>query len=712
MSYDTNYEIAFVQKQLSNVWPNWRISRKLGKGSYGNVYEIERDDLGARYTCALKVLHMETDTASAYEDADYTVSIQNAPGHGRYGQTGVSGIPGGQSPDLQGSYNNSTDPVAKRTIWDSSSGPSAMQAPPTSLLIDRISEGDIEEFLQGVSSEIDLMMQLKGVPNIVTIEDYAVLRSPGRCTILIRMEELEPLDSYLARKGRSLNKQELIRIGTDICNALAACEQKNILHRDIKTSNLFYSEEAGFKLGDFGISRTMASIREKSSMSGIGTLRYMAPEVYQGRKYNNTADIYSLGIVLYVLANDLIPPFYKVEPGQTPTSLSTALLHEANMRRLNGEPLPGPRHADQMLSSVICTACDPVPESRFQTAEAFRNALLSCLYNSPARETAASKAPAPDKKRTIVYVLAAVAAVLVLFLAGAVMGGRNRGESETDTAQEESVTEEAETDNTMVVEAAAEEGEDTISENQDAAEQSGPVLVEWSDYNLRDAVQASLGFTGDLTADDAAAVQKLDLTDCGISDISSLRYFTGLTELILADNSVSDLSPLAELYTLKKLNLEKNLVSDVTPLAGLAQLERLDLYENSIEDISALSGLVNLTMLDIRANDIGNISALTEMTRMTNLYMSENRNLADLTPLSNMPDLFYLSFKQTSVSNIDALRNAVNMDTLVLSQTGVRDISVVDRMTKLTYLDIRDCPIKDYGPAKRFDARDNSKLEK
>ena len=79
MSYDTNYEIAFVQKQLSNVWPNWRISRKLGKGSYGNVYEIERDDLGARYTCALKVLHMETDTASAYEDADYTVSIQNAP---------------------------------------------------------------------------------------------------------------------------------------------------------------------------------------------------------------------------------------------------------------------------------------------------------------------------------------------------------------------------------------------------------------------------------------------------------------------------------------------------------------------------------------------------------------------------------------------------------------------------------------------------------
>ena len=65
MSYDTNYEIAFVQKQLSNVWPNWRISRKLGKGSYGNVYEIERDDLGARYTCALKVLHMEADTASA-----------------------------------------------------------------------------------------------------------------------------------------------------------------------------------------------------------------------------------------------------------------------------------------------------------------------------------------------------------------------------------------------------------------------------------------------------------------------------------------------------------------------------------------------------------------------------------------------------------------------------------------------------------------------
>ena len=58
-----NSELDYMQKQLSSVWPEWRITRKLGKGTYGSVYEILRDDLGTGYRCALKVLQMEDEDA-------------------------------------------------------------------------------------------------------------------------------------------------------------------------------------------------------------------------------------------------------------------------------------------------------------------------------------------------------------------------------------------------------------------------------------------------------------------------------------------------------------------------------------------------------------------------------------------------------------------------------------------------------------------------
>ena len=446
-----DYEITYVQKQLSAVWPNWRISRKLGKGSYGNVYEILRDDLGTQYTCALKVLQMEAQSSGGYQPAaaGFAGSAGQRQKAGAKGSQGspASGSQGslqssagqrqnahsqgsllssaGQKQDArsQGSLQASTGQrrnahsqgslaqdtaqsrIDRKTVWNSSGESSGMQPPPPDLLFGDISGSEIEEFIHSVSSEIDLMMQLKGVPNIVTIEDYAILRDNNTCTILIRMEELEPLDSFLRRRKGSLQKEEIIRLGTDICSALTFCEQKNILHRDIKTSNLFYSNEAGFKLGDFGISRSMASIREKAAMSGIGTIQYMAPEVYQGREYNNTADIYSLGIVLYILANGMVPPLYDSGTGrQTAFPLSRAQVHDANMRRLRGEVLPPPRYTDPLLASVICTACNPAPERRFQTAGAFRQALLSSQpdgqsvhQQSGHQQSALQPAPAPVK---------------------------------------------------------------------------------------------------------------------------------------------------------------------------------------------------------------------------------------------------------------------------------------------------------------------------
>ena len=253
-----DYEITYVQKQLSAVWPNWRISRKLGKGSYGNVYEILRDDLGTQYTCALKVLQMEAQSSGGYQPAaaGFAGSAGQRQKAGAKGSQGspASGSQGslqssagqsqnahsqgsllssaGQKQDArsQGSLQASTGQrrnahsqgslaqdtaqsrIDRKTVWNSSGESSGMQPPPPDLLFGDISGSEIEEFIHSVSSEIDLMMQLKGVPNIVTIEDYAILRDNNTCTIPIRMEELEPLDSFLRRRKGSLQKEEIIRL--------------------------------------------------------------------------------------------------------------------------------------------------------------------------------------------------------------------------------------------------------------------------------------------------------------------------------------------------------------------------------------------------------------------------------------------------------------------------------------------------------------------
>ena len=324
----------FVQAMLSSVWPSWRITGRLGAGTYGSVYEIVRDDLGSVYKCALKVLHMDIDETFC----DFSSPLSSSNG------TGSSSV--------------------------SAEGQKVL-----------------DDFVRTVSNEIDLMMRVKGAPNIVLIEDYAVLREPDNCTILIRMEELESVDKYRRRTG-SLQRHEVIRLGLDICTALDSCEKNHILHRDIKPSNIFYSDKAGYKLGDFGISRMMSAIHEKMSMTGAGTIQYMAPEIYFGQKYNNTVDIYSLGIVLYTYMNDNFPPLYRelfpeaMSREEIP-STDAPTLHVANMKRLNGAALPPPVFADDTLATVILTACAHDPSRRFQSAAALRNALLDCL-NAPA----------------------------------------------------------------------------------------------------------------------------------------------------------------------------------------------------------------------------------------------------------------------------------------------------------------------------------------
>ncbi len=157
--------------------------------------------------------------------------------------------------------------------------------------------GFLDAQIENITREIRVMENLKSAANIVSIEDYDVVRSKNgmNATIVIRMELLESLKNYKRRKW--LTTREVCLLGRDICRALLACSQYGIIHRDIKDDNIFVNEFGDFKLGDFGIAKQMENAAALGT--AIGTPLYVAPEVLQKGVYDGRVDIYSLGIVLY-----------------------------------------------------------------------------------------------------------------------------------------------------------------------------------------------------------------------------------------------------------------------------------------------------------------------------------------------------------------------------------------------------------------------------
>ena len=295
---------------LKNIWPEWKIVDVIGEGNYGVVYKAVREEVGFESTAAIKVITVPKSKSE--------INTVRSEGH--------------------------TEDDTKKYF-----------------------KGLVDEFV----SEIKLMDSLKGITNIVSIEDYKVIEHIDEIgwTIYIRMELLTPLTEYVNRK--LLTEKQVIKLGCDICTALEICQQKNIIHRDIKPQNIFVNSNGDFKLGDFGVARSLEVVT--SGLSKKGTPNYMAPEVWSGTDYDERVDIYSLGLVLYRYLNKNHLPFQDIEK-----SFLTSLEQEkALTRRLNGEVLPKPCEASDSMANIILKACQPIANNRYQTPTEMKRDLLA-----------------------------------------------------------------------------------------------------------------------------------------------------------------------------------------------------------------------------------------------------------------------------------------------------------------------------------------------
>ena len=153
-----------------------------------------------------------------------------------------------------------------------------------------------------IQDEVNLLKQLKH-PNIVTYKD-SFFDSDNCLNIVMVFCELGDMYTKIHKqKGDFFPEEQILLWLAQLCLALSYVHDKQILHRDIKTQNIFIQNEHTIRIGDFGIAK---GYNQNQDLGGslIGTPLYMAPEVYNSsKKYSFRSDIWSLGCCIFEMCN-------------------------------------------------------------------------------------------------------------------------------------------------------------------------------------------------------------------------------------------------------------------------------------------------------------------------------------------------------------------------------------------------------------------------
>lgn len=211
--------------------------------------------------------------------------------------------------------------------------------------------------------EIKVLAMLEH-PNIAQLR--TAVRAGNQLLMVMEFVNGETLDHRL-RQGPLPLPQALDYIG-QVLSALDFAHSHGVVHRDIKPANMMLTQAGVVKLMDFGIAKATADHKLTMTGTTMGSVYYMSPEQIQGAAtLDGRADLYSVGVTLYELVTGKRP-----FDGESQYSIMAAHLEKAPVPPITLDPrLP------QALNDVILMAVAKSPTARFQTAGAFRNALLS-----------------------------------------------------------------------------------------------------------------------------------------------------------------------------------------------------------------------------------------------------------------------------------------------------------------------------------------------
>ena len=174
--------------------------------------------------------------------------------------------------------------------------------------------------------------------NLCIIMEYAEGGDLQKVFVIINYKLLKDFKE----KRKYLHEELIWEMSKELSSALQHLHESNIIHRDIKTLNVFLTREKHVKLGDLGVSKIFTS---DTALQGtrVGTPLYLAPELVQHQPYDYKVDIWALGCVIFYMAS-LEPPFQ----GENLIALGYSIVNRA--------PKPIPPQYSTRIGYHICRA--------------------------------------------------------------------------------------------------------------------------------------------------------------------------------------------------------------------------------------------------------------------------------------------------------------------------------------------------------------------
>jgi len=134
--------------------------------------------------------------------------------------------------------------------------------------------------------------------NIVRFQEVFMTRKGRLCIVMDYCDGGDVHMEIKRREGRLIPEAQILEWFVQTCFALKHVHDRKVLHRDLKTQNIFLMSTGQIKLGDFGIARVLDATKDYAKTM-VGTPYYLSPEIIEDRPYNFKSDIWSCGVVLY-----------------------------------------------------------------------------------------------------------------------------------------------------------------------------------------------------------------------------------------------------------------------------------------------------------------------------------------------------------------------------------------------------------------------------
>ncbi len=224
-------------------------------------------------------------------------------------------------------------------------------------------------------------------PNIVTVYDF--VGETDKYAIVMEFVSGRTLEDEILHGGNPIAFSRCLELFLPVLDAMGFAHEYGVVHRDIKPANIMIAAIGGkevVKVADFGIAKALGGMNRTVTGATMGTMHYMSPEQIKGAKdVDNRADIYSLGVTLYVMATGHLPfnhhsdydimTAHLTEPPPRPTTIYSAIASE--------------------FETVILQSMAKQREERFPTAAAFRFALEEIAAEKETARASDVVAPSP-----------------------------------------------------------------------------------------------------------------------------------------------------------------------------------------------------------------------------------------------------------------------------------------------------------------------------